>query len=61
MKISVTAPQSAAVAVIPMPILRGLNIIEADRRAVEVMAAVAWEGPALDPDTLQAGDFLAQL
>ena len=42
-------------------LLRGLNEVDADRPAIEVMSAVAWEGLALDPETTTAEDFLAQL
>ncbi len=32
-----------------------------DEPAGEFLAAVPWEGPAPDPDTLDAGSFLAWL
>lgn len=42
-------------------ILRGLDADVAARPACEVLAAVAWDGPALDPDRTPAAEFLASL
>ena len=50
-----------ATAAPPPEVLRGLDATDADRPAREVLSAVVWEGSALDPDTMKARDFLAQL
>jgi hypothetical protein len=45
----------------PREVLRGLDATEAGRPAHEVLSAIVWEGPAMDPDVTKAKDFLAQL
>lgn len=42
-------------------VVRGASDEELDRTAAVFLASVAWEGPSLDPDTLDAATFLAQL
>jgi hypothetical protein len=42
-------------------VLRGLDEESAARPACEVLGAVAWDGPVLDPDTTPAAEFLAWL
>lgn len=51
-------PSAAAAAI---AVLRGLDDETAARPACEVLAAVAWDGPVMDPDTTPAGEFLAWL
>ncbi len=48
-------------AVDTVTILRGLDEDVAARPAYEVLAAVAWDGPAIDPDRTPAAEFLAWL
>lgn len=48
-------------AVESMAVLRGLDDDTAARPACEVLAAVAWDGPVMDPDTTPAVEFLAWL
>ena len=41
--------------------LRGLSAFDADRPANELLAALPWDGPDLDPNTSPAGAFLARM
>jgi hypothetical protein len=57
----VTAADSRGPVAVVYPALRGLDAVNAGRRAGAVLAAVPWGGRVLDPNTTPAGDFLSRL